>query len=106
MKKYLIGSLIGLVAGGLQCLFLLFADVEITVWISIVITWIVIGLLISTVDFKVNSPLKGMIVSLLVSLPSLIYTISTTMVGAIYTFITTLILGALLGYLIEKATKS
>lgn len=103
MNKYFKGIIIGLVAGIVNCVFLLFAkDIEITVYISTFITWTVIGLLISSVDFKINSILKGTIVSLLVSLPSLVYTLSSTIIGAIWTFLTTLFIGAFLGYIIKN----
>lgn len=103
MNKYFKGIIIGLVAGIVNCVFLLFAkDIEITVYISTFITWTVIGLLISSVDFKINSVLKGTIVSLLVSLPSLVYTLSSTIIGTIWTFLTTLFIGAFLGYIIKN----
>lgn len=79
MNKYIRGIITGAVAGIINCLFLLFAkDIEITVYISTCITWIVIGLLICSVDFKIREILKGIIVALLVSLPSLVYTFSST----------------------------
>lgn len=103
MNKYFKGIIIGLVAGIVNFTFLLFAkDIEITVYISTFITWTVIGLLISSVDFKINSILKGIMVSLLVSLPSLVYTLSSTVIGAIWTFLTTLFIGAFLGYIIKN----
>lgn len=103
MEKYIKGIVIGIIIGLIQILFLLFAkDIEITVYISTLITWVITGLLISSVDFKMNWLPKGILIALLVSAPSLIYTFSTTIFGTVWTLTTTIIMGALMGYFIEK----
>lgn len=103
MKKYKCGIISGIIAGVINCLFLLFAnDLDITVFIATFITWVVTGLFISSVDFKLNSIVKGVIVSLLISLSSFIYTYSSSIFGGIWTTITTIIVGAFMGYIIEK----
>ena len=107
MKKYIKGIIIGTMIGLIQSLFLLFAkDIAITVYISTLITWIIIGLLISSVDFKINRTVKGTFVALLVSAPSFVYTFSVTVLGTIWTLTTTVIMGALMGYFIEKKRDS
>ena len=63
---------------------------------------VVIGFLISSVNFKVDGILKGIIVSLLLSLSSLIYTFSSNIFGGIWTIITTIMVGAFMGYIIER----
>ena len=90
MKKYISGIISGIIAGLINCLFLLFASD------------LVIGFLISSVNFKVDGILKGIIVSLLLSLSSLIYTFSSNIFGGIWTIITTIMVGAFMGYIIER----
>lgn len=103
MKKYINGVISGVIAGVINCLFLLFAkDLEIIVFISTFITWIAIGILISSVDYKANGVIKGIVVSLLVSLSSLVYIFASAIFGGIWTLITTLLVGAFMGYIIEK----
>ena len=103
MKKYITGIIIGTIAGVINCLFLFFAnDLETPVFVSIFFMWIVIGLLIHAVNFKMNGLLKGIVVSLLVSISSLIYTFSSTVFGGIFTLMTTVLVGAFMGYLIDK----
>ncbi len=103
MKKYTKGALIGIIVGIFNCLSLIFVkDIEITVYISTFITWIVIGIFTNIVKIDLNSIIKGIIVALLVSLPSLVYTVASSIFGAIWTLATTLISGAILGYFIEK----
>lgn len=106
MKKYISGISIGALAGVINCLFLLMAsDLEVTVFISSFISWIVIGFLISTVDFKTSGLIKGIVVSFFITMPSLVYTIKATVLGALWTIFTTLLIGAFLGFLIEKVNK-
>lgn len=106
MKKYISGITSGIIAGVINCLFLLFAsDLEVTVFISTFINWVVIGLLISSVNFKLNSILKGITVSLLLSISSLVYTFSNNVFGGIWTIVTTITIGAFMGYVIDKANS-
>lgn len=103
MKKYISGILSGIIAGLINCLFLFFAsDLEVTIFISTFINWVVIGLLISSVNFKIDGILKGIVVALLLSLSSLIYTFSSNIFGGIWTIITTIMVGAFMGYIIER----
>ncbi len=106
MKKYVSGIISGLIAGVINCLFLLFAsDLEFTVFISTFINWVVIGLLISSVNFKLNSILKGIMVALLLSASSLVYTFFSNIFGGMWTIITTIMIGAFMGYIIDKANN-
>lgn len=103
MKKYINGVIFGIIAGVINCLFLLFAkDLEITVFLSTFITWIVTGILISSVDYKANGVIKGIVVSLLVSLSSLVYTFVSTIFGGIWILFTTIVVGASMGYIIDR----
>lgn len=103
MRKYISGAISGIIAGVINCAFLLFAkDLETTVYISTFITWIVTGMLISSVDYKANGVIKGIAVSLLVSLPSLVYTFASTIFGGIWTSLTTVLVGAFIGYIIDR----
>ncbi|MGM0229911.1 hypothetical protein IGJ28_001998 [Enterococcus sp. AZ091] len=103
MKKIINGFSIGVVCAGINMLFLLFApDLSIDIYLSTGITWIAIGVLISSSDFKVNSVLKGMIISFLVSANSLIYTMSSSISGVLWMVVNTALIGGIAGYTIEK----
>lgn len=107
MKKYLIGMGCGFIGAIINLLFLLMApNIEISVYISTLITWIVIGLLISASEFKINSIAKGILISILVSLPSLVFTIVSTISGAVWTVINTIIAGGFIGYFIDKVLNT
>lgn len=103
MKRIVIGFIGGIIGASINIFFLLFAsNLEIEVYFATGITWIAIGILISLCNFKMNSILKGIIVSFLVSASSLVYTFTSSISGAIWTMINTLIVGAIIGYVVEK----
>lgn len=104
MKKFMVGICGGIIGAFINVSFLFFApDLEIEVYISTSITWIVIGILIASSSFKLNGIAKGIIISTLVSASSMVYTITSSPSGAIWTLINTILFGAIIGYGIEKA---
>lgn len=103
MKRIVVGLIGGAIGSIINILFLLLApDLEIEVYIATGITWIAIGILISLCNFKINGILKGIMVSFLVSASSLVYTFTSSASGSIWTLINTLVVGAVIGYAIEK----
>nr|WP_307991729.1 hypothetical protein [uncultured Niameybacter sp.] len=103
MKKILVGLISGSIGAIINIAFLLFApDLKLEVYLSTVITWLAIGILMSVCDLKLNSLLKGIIVALLVSASSLVYTVSSSFSGAVWTLINTLVIGAMIGYFTDK----
>lgn len=106
MKRILIGLIGGILGAIVNVAFLFFApDLKFEVYLSTAITWIVIGILISVCDFKINGPLKGIVVSLLVSASSLVYTMASSLSGAIWTVVNILLVGAVMGYGIDQLAK-
>lgn len=106
MQRILIGLCAGIVGALINIVFLLFApDLKIEVFLSTGVTWISIGILISVSNVKLNSILKGLLVSTLVSASSLIYTITSSLSGAIWTMVNTLVTGAIIGYVIDKVVS-
>ena len=67
--------------------------------------WIIAGFLISTTNLKMNSMLKGIIISFLVLIPSAFIIGWKEPFSLLPISIMTLILGGLLGYLIDKFGK-
>lgn len=103
MKKFIIGLVGGVVGAAINSAQLIFAsDIETEVYISTAITWIAIGILIAACNFKINGILKGIVVSILVSASSLVYTITSSFTGALWTIAVAVILGAIMGYCIDN----
>lgn len=106
MKKYKNGILVGSVIGIINCIFLVFAqDLGIDVYIGTFLTWLVTGTLVSAVDYEVSLIIKGMIVAILIYLPNIAYVVSSSVFGAIWNAVTTLVFGAILGLIIDKMNK-
>ena len=100
MKKVLLGLLFGAIAGIIDVIPMYIQDLTWDANISAFSMWVVVGLLISMVKIRMNSILKGVLVAFLVLLPNAV------MIGWHTPFILlpitgmTLILGALLGYIL------
>lgn len=102
MKKLLFGMLGGALGAVVNILFLTFASsLEWTIYVSTGVTWIVIGILIAFCCMR-SGILKGIVVAILVSLPNLVYTVVSSPVGAIFTTIEAVIIGAGVGFTIDK----
>lgn len=102
MQRVFVSFCGGVVGAIINILFLLFApDLEMNVYLSTGFTWIAIGILIASCNFKLNGALKGMIVALLVSVSSLIYMITSSLSGAAWTLVNTFMVGAIIGYVID-----
>lgn len=103
MKKILIGLAGGVAGAIINVAFLLFApNLEMEVYLSTAITWLAIGILISMCDLKMNGIVKGIAVAILVSSSSLVYTMSSSFSSAMWTIVNTVMVGAFIGYSIEK----
>jgi hypothetical protein len=67
--------------------------------------WTVTGFFIAVTDIKIKGPLKGILISFLVLLPSAILIGWHQPVALIPIAVMTLLLGALLGFVINKSVK-
>ncbi|MFT9076023.1 hypothetical protein [Ethanoligenens sp.] len=103
MKRFVIGIGIGAVAGIINILPMLFAkNIGFTIYLSTFITWLIIGFFIVSSSLRLNGTLKGILISVLISLPSLIFTFASTLYGAIWNIAWVLILGAVTGSVLDK----
>ena len=64
--------------------------------------WVVSGLFIATTDIKLKGPIKGVSISFLILLPSAILIGWNSPFTLIPIVIMTLVLGSLMGFLVEK----
>ncbi|MCF8378445.1 MAG: hypothetical protein K9H49_02640 [Bacteroidales bacterium] len=105
MKKNKIGILLGIVAGIIDVIPMIMQKLTWDANISAFAMWIVVGFLISTVDLKINSIIKGILLAFLVLLPSAILIGWNEPFSLIPIAIMTTILGGLLGFAINKFSK-
>lgn len=104
MKKILIGLGIGAIIGIIDVVPMIIQNLTWDANISAFTMWIVAGFFVSTSNLKINSVIKGIIISLLCLLPVGIIIAWSEPMSLIPISIMTLILGAILGYSINKFT--
>lgn len=105
MKKITLGIILGILAGIIDLIPMLIQKLTWDANLSALSLWIVSGFLISTNNLKINSILKGIVISFLVLIPSAFIIGWNEPISLLPIAIMTLILGGLLGYLIEKFGK-
>ncbi|NLT52541.1 MAG: hypothetical protein GXX85_16690 [Ignavibacteria bacterium] len=105
MNKIIIGLLFGIVAGIIDVIPMIIQKLTWDANLSALTMWIVVGFLISKVDLKMNPILKGILIALLVLLPSAILIGWKEPISLIPIAIMTTILGGLLGFSIQKITN-
>lgn len=102
MKKVKLGLLLGLVAGVIDVVPMIIQKLSWDANISAFIFWIVAGFVIAASDIKLKPALKGLVLGFVLALPVLVLVGWQEPLSIIPILIMNLILGSLLGYLIEK----
>jgi len=106
MKKIIVGIVLGSLAGIIDVVPMLIQKLTWDANISAFTMWVVVGFLIATVELKIKPVLKGILIAFLVLLPSLILIVWKNPAPLIPIMTMTLILASLLGFFINKYTKS
>ena len=105
MKKYKYGIILGFVAGLIDIIPMIIQNLTWDANISALTMWIVVGFLISTVDLKINSIIKGILIAFLVLLPSAVLIGWKEPISLIPISLMTIILGGLLGFSIQNISN-
>ena len=102
MKRHLIGIGFGVVAGCIDVTPMILRRLTLDADLSAFSMWIVVGLILSSVNLQLHSVVKGIIVSFSVLLPVAILIAWKQPVSLIPISIMTLIIGGCLGLAIDK----
>ncbi len=102
MNKIITGIILGIVAGIIDIIPMVIQKLTWDANTSAFIMWVIVGFLISTVDLKMNSIVKGILIAFLVLMPCAILIGWKEPISLVPIIIITLILGGLLGYSIRK----
>lgn len=105
MKKFnkiYLGITLGAMIGIINVLPMILQKISWDANISSFLTWIIVGYFISTTKLKFRGIVKGIIISVLIFIPSTIFVIESNLIGALWIIVMTLIYGSLLGYLVDK----
>ena len=102
MRKYIIGSVMGLLVSLVFVFPLIIAKVTwLPLWI-IPILWAVIGFFIAAVDLRLNPLLKGLLIAFLVSLPMLLLFVWKQPESVLFIVIMVSLGGPMLGFWLGK----
>lgn len=104
-SKYIIGIFFGIIAGILDVIPMLLQKLTWDANLAAFSMWIMVGLFISSTDFKLPSVLKGIVISFLILTPSAVIICWKEPFSIIPISIMTLVLGSGLGYIIEKKIR-
>jgi len=105
-KNKLIGISFGTIAGILDVVPMIIQKLSWDANISAFSMWVIVGLIISSIDFKMPPIIKGVIVSFLILLPTAILIALKEPFSLLPISVMTLILGGGLGFAIDKSIKS
>ncbi len=100
MKSILIGILLGMAAGIIDVIPMIIKKLTWDANLSAFAMWVIVGFFIATIDINVHPILKGILIALLVLLPSGILIWWKEPKSLIPILAMTIILGGALGYLI------
>jgi hypothetical protein len=106
MKKLIIGVVFGAFAGIIDIIPMILQKLTWDANISAFTMWIISGFFISTTELKINSIVKGILISFLLLTPCAILIAWKEPKSLIPVSIMTLLLGALLGFAINKIGKT
>jgi hypothetical protein len=101
-KKILLGIIFGIMAGIIDLIPMFLQKLTFDANLSAFSMWVISGFFISTIELKINSVLKGILVSFLILVPCAFLIGWEQPIALVPISIMTLILGSLLGFIIEK----
>ena len=102
MKKIIVGIGLGAIAGIIDVIPMLVMKLTWDANISAFLMWVIIGFFISVIDLRINTALKGILISYLVLLPAAILIGWADPKSLIPILVMTTVLGALLGIAIKR----
>src|SRR3989344_3760314 len=102
MRKTTLGLIFGFLAGIIDLIPMIIQNLTWDANLSALSLWIIAGFLISTTNLKMNSVLKGIVISFLVLIPSAFIIGWKEPISLLPILVMTLILGGILGYSINK----
>lgn len=105
MKNIKIGIIFGIIAGIIDVIPMIMQKLTWDANLSAFSMWVIVGLMIATSNLKMNSVLKGIIISFLLLTPSAVIIGWSEPMSLIPIFIMTIILGSLLGYFIDRFSE-
>ncbi|MFH0886541.1 MAG: hypothetical protein V1843_00065 [bacterium] len=105
MNKNLLGIILGIIAGIIDVIPMIFQGLTWDANLSAFSLWVIVGFFIATSNLKLNSIVKGILIAFLVLTPAAVLIAWVQPLSLIPISIMTVILGGMLGYLIQRFGK-
>lgn len=105
MGKLLISLIIGIVAGIIDIIPMIFQKLDRYSIISAFIQWVIVVFVITHIEFGVEGWLKGLIVAVLMALPIIVLVMKTDTKSVIPILIMSVILGSLTGFAADRLIR-
>lgn len=102
MKKIFMSILIGIIAGGIDVLPMILQGLDIYACLSAFTHWVIMGIIISYINFAMPAWLKGLVIAILSAIPIVIIVAKEEPVSIIPILGMSVILGALVGLATDK----
>lgn len=102
MSKIKLGILLGIVAGIIDVIPMIIQKLSWDANLSAFFHWVVVGFIISIATFQFKGALKGLFISLILLIPVVFLSWWNDISSIAPMIISTIILGSLLGFLIDK----
>ena len=102
ISKIKAGIVFGIIAGVIDVIPMIFHELTWDANISAFSLWVIAGFMIATSNLKIGGALKGILISFLLLIPSVILIGWDHPTSLVPIFIMTLILGSSLGYFINR----
>jgi len=104
-RRILLGTISGVIAGTIDIIPMLIQKLPIYSTLSAFSMWVVLGFIINTSSLKINGILKGLLLSFLVIIPTVILIAQAEPISLIPISVMTVILSILLGFISDKIAK-
>ena len=105
MKKTQLGILLGIIAGIIDVIPMIVQKLTWDANLSAFFHWVIAGFFISAIDIKIKGVVKGLIISIILLIPIAFLVWWNDTSSILPMSISTIILGSLLGFLIDKYGK-
>lgn len=102
MNNKLMGTGFGMIAGSIDVLPMIMQKLTWDANLSAFAMWTVVGFILSSIDFKMNSIGKGVLISCMILLPTAILIAWKEPVTLIPVSVMTIIIGGSLGFFIDR----
>ena len=102
MRKLLICLMIGIIAGIIDVIPMIVQKLDIYANASAFVHWIVLGIIIPYVSFKLKGWIKGLVIAVISSLPVIIIVLKDNPCSVIPILVMSVVLGSLVGFAGEK----